>query len=161
MTQILWVYPWLSSINSFSSFLPIKPSAVQYKLSISFLWGTRTLSFFHVFRGDKNQCIVSHAFPLVEDFFQTFSWLLRENDTWEAIQKQSPIVILIKRCFENMQQIYRRTNVPKCSPVNLLHIFRTAFRKNTYGGLLLAIQSTFTNSYSTRNTRTRSETGFK
>ena len=24
-----------------------------------------------------------------------------------------------------------------CSPVNLLHIFRTPFRKNNYGGLLL------------------------
>ena len=26
-----------------------------------------------------------------------------------------------------------------CSPVNLLHIFRTPFPKNTYGGLLLEV----------------------
>ena len=35
------------------------------------------------------------------------------------------------------------------------------FRKNTYRGLLLAIQSTFINSRSTTNARTRSETGLK
>ena len=29
-----------------------------------------------------------------------------------------------------------------CSPVNLLHIFRTHFYKDTYGGLLLTIIST-------------------
>ena len=50
-----------------------------------------------------------------------------------------------KRCFENMQQIYRRTSMPKCdfkwlqsnfieitlrhgcSPINLLHVFETTF----------------------------------
>ena len=51
-----------------------------------------------------------------------------------------------------MQQIYRRASIPKCdfnkvpleiplwhgcSPVNLLHIFRISFHKNTYGRLLL------------------------
>ena len=53
---------------------------------------------------------------------------------------------LKKRCTENMQQIYRRTSIPKydfskvalgCSPVNLLHIFRTPFLKKTSGRLLL------------------------
>ena len=39
-------------------------------------------------------------FPLVADFFQTFSWLLRENDIWEAIQKQPLIGVLIKRCSD-------------------------------------------------------------
>ena len=44
-----------------------------------------------------------------------------------------------------MQQIHRRTSMPNCdfalqhggSPVNLLHIFRTPFPKNTSGWLLL------------------------
>ena len=36
-------YLWL-----YSSFLLIKPSATQYKFSISFRWGNCTLSFFHV-----------------------------------------------------------------------------------------------------------------
>ena len=58
-----------------------------------------------------------------------------------------------KRCFENMQQIYRRTPMPKCdfnkvalqsleitlrhgcSPVNLLHIFKTPFSKNISGSI--------------------------
>ena len=53
-------------------------------------------------------------FSLAADFFQTFSWLLRENDIWEAIQKQPSIEVLIKRCSENMQQICRRINLPKC-----------------------------------------------
>ena len=39
-------------------------------------------------------------FPLVTDFLQTFSWLLRENDMLEAIQKQPSIGVLIKRCSE-------------------------------------------------------------
>ena len=52
-------------------------------------------------------------------------------------------------CSENLQQIYRRTPMPKCdfntlqhecSPVNLLHIFRTLFFKNTSAWLLLLIQ---------------------
>ena len=52
-------------------------------------------------------------FPLVADFCHTFSWLLCENDLWEAIQKQSSIGVLIKGCSKNMQQIYRRTNMLK------------------------------------------------
>ena len=70
-------------------------------------------------------------------------------------QKQPSKYVLRKRCPENMQQIYRRTPMPKCdfnkvalnvieiafrngcSPVNLLHIFRTSFPKNTFGRLLL------------------------
>ena len=58
-----------------------------------------------------------------------------------------------------MQQIYKRAPMPKCdfnkvlcnffkitlrhgcSPVNLLHIFRTSFSKNTSGRLLLSFSS--------------------
>ena len=29
-------------------------------------------------------------------------------------QKHPPLGVLRKRCFENMQQIYRRTPMPKC-----------------------------------------------
>ena len=39
--------------------------------------------------------------------------------------------VLRKTCSENLQQIYRS------SPVNLLHIFRIRFYKNTSGGLFL------------------------
>ena len=73
------------------------------------------------------------------------------------MQKQSSRGVLGKKCSENMQQIYRRTPKPKCdfnkvacnfveiillhgcSPVNLLHIFRTRFPKDTPGQLLLAM----------------------
>ena len=52
-----------------------------------------------------------------------------------------------------MQQIYGRTPIQNCdfieiavrygsSPVNLLHIFRTPFLKNTSGGLLLQVFET-------------------
>ena len=80
-------------------------------------------------------------------------------------QKQLSRGVLSKRCSENLQQIYRRTPMSKCdfnkadrsvtfskvftksntieitlrhrcSPVNLLHIFRTPFFKNTFGRLL-------------------------
>ena len=69
-------------------------------------------------------------------------------DTFRG-QRQPFIGILTKRCSENMQQIYRRTLMPKCdfnkipkqlywnctstrcSPASLVHIFRTPFTKNT------------------------------
>ena len=70
-----------------------------------------------------------------------------------SAQKQTSRGVLRKRCSENIQQIYRRTPMPKCdfnkvatkitlrhgcSPVNLLHIFRTPFIENTSGRLLLS-----------------------
>ena len=77
------------------------------------------------------------------------------------LQKQPPRGALKKSCSENMQQIYRRTAMPKCdfnkaakqsnfieitlrhgcSPVNLLHIFRTPFPNNTSGRLLLVLRN--------------------
>ena len=56
--------------------------------------------------------------------------------------------VLINRYSENMQQIYRRTPMPKCeitlrhgcSPVSLLHIFRTPFPKNISGRLFLRLR---------------------
>ena len=70
-------------------------------------------------------------------------------------QKQPPRGVLRKRCSGNMQQIYRRTPCWSvisikllcnfieitlrhgCSPLNLLHIFKTPFTKNISGWLLL------------------------
>ena len=79
--------------------------------------------------------------------------------------------VLKKRCSENMQQIYRRTpwrNVISisnfieitlqhgCSTVNLLHISRTAFLKNTSGRLLLSLYtSNLTNMHQTSDVRGR------
>ena len=64
-------------------------------------------------------------------------------------RKQPSRGVLKKRCSENMQQIYRKTPMSKCDfkkvalhgcfPVNLWHIFRTPFRKNTSGRLLLQL----------------------
>ena len=44
-----------------------------------------------------------------------------------------------KRCFENMQQIYKRTPIPKCDfNMVVLHVLRIiTFYKNTAEGLLL------------------------
>ena len=64
-------------------------------------------------------------------------------------QKQPPRGVPRKRCAKNMQKIYRRT-LMLCnfieialwhgsSPVNLLHIFRIPFRKNTSGRVLLTV----------------------
>ena len=59
------------------------------------------------------------------------------------IQKQPLRGVPRKRFSENIQQIYRRTPMPKsdfnkvalgCSSVNLLRTFRTSFLKNTSGG---------------------------
>ena len=69
-----------------------------------------------------------------------------------TVQKQPSRGVLKKRCSENMPQIGKRTPMPKllcnfieialqhkCSPVNLLHIIRTPFHKNTSGRLLLTV----------------------
>ena len=62
----------------------------------------------------------------------------------KSSRKQPCRGVLRKTCSENIQQIYRRTTMPKCafnkvaSPVNLLHIFRTLFHKNTSGWLLVS-----------------------
>ena len=73
---------------------------------------------------------------------------------WKG-EKQPPKGVLKKRCSENMQQIYRRKPMRSMisikllcdfieitlrhvfSPKDLLHIFRTPFRRNTSGWLLL------------------------
>ena len=81
-------------------------------------------------------------------------------DFWFAIMNESALkCALSKRRYENMQQVYRRRSMPKCdftkvafsfieiilrhecSPVIMLHIFRTSFLKNISGGLLLNVWS--------------------
>ena len=67
----------------------------------------------------------------------------------KLVQKQHFRLVLKKRCAKNMQQSYTRTPMPKgdfnkvakqtCKVVNLLHIFRTSFPKNTSGGLFLFV----------------------
>ena len=76
--------------------------------------------------------------------------LLSKGNQYKGVSKAT-----IQGFSENMQQIYRRTPMPKCdfnkvernfteitcqhwfTPVNLLHIFRAAFLKNTSEWLLL------------------------
>ena len=85
------------------------------------------------------------------------------------IKKQPSRGVLRKRCSENMQQIYRRTPFRSaisikllynfieiglqhgCSPVNLLHIFRTSFPSNTLGRLLLTLETAYNFFVSWRN----------
>ena len=62
------------------------------------------------------------------------------------IQKQPSRRVLKKRCSENMryaanfqENTYEITLWHGCNPVNLLHIFRTSFPKDTSGRLLLPI----------------------
>ena len=76
----------------------------------------------------------------------------------KKLQKQPSRGVIKERCSENNQQIYKKTPMPKCefnnvseqvtlwhgcSPVNLIHIFRTTFLKNTSGRLLLKLKKTF------------------
>ena len=55
-------------------------------------------------------------------------------DTLHRVQRQPSVGFLNKRCSENIIEITLRRG---CSPVNLLHIFRASFPKNTYEELLL------------------------
>ena len=78
-----------------------------------------------------------------------------QNNLKTYLQKQPSRGVPRKKCSENMQQVYRRTPMPKCdfnkvahsfiditlphrcSSVNLLHIFRPPFLRKTSGRLLL------------------------
>ena len=87
------------------------------------------------------------TFALLFDKIKGVSHLTycRDLMTSYDFQKQPSRGVLRKRCSENMPQIYWRTPMPKCdfplwrgcSLVNLLHIFRASFLKNTSGRLLL------------------------
>ena len=80
---------------------------------------------------------------------------MKSDQIGKEFQKQPPRRVPRKRCSESMQQIYRRTPMPKCdfsnfieialrhgcSPVNLLYIFRPPCFKNISGWLLLDFTS--------------------
>ena len=69
-----------------------------------------------------------------------------------VVRKHPSRGVLIKRCCENLQQIYRcdfkkaalqlylNHTSALVSPVNLLYIFRKTVPKNTSGGLLLVVE---------------------
>ena len=77
------------------------------------------------------------------------------NFTKKWLQKQSPGGVLIKRCYENISKFTEEHSCRsvisikllssfveialqhECSPVNLLHVFRTPFYKSTSGWLFL------------------------
>ena len=71
--------------------------------------------------------------------------LQKEENVDHHNRKLSPRGVPSISCSENIQQIYRRIPMPKCDfnkkkksyPVNLLHIFKTPFPKNTGGRVLL------------------------
>ena len=83
--------------------------------------------------------------------------LCKRNASSHTLQKHPSRGVLKEKVF--MQRIYRRTPMSKChfnkvacnimeitlrhgcSPINLLHIFRKLFDKNTSGGLLLTLPS--------------------
>ena len=116
----------------------------------------------------------SKGFTIIQKFFKQrkqFIWNLKFSQL-NNISKfplsyisNHPRGVLKKRCSENIQQMYRRTPMPKCdfnkvakqsklqgnfieialrygcSPINLLHIFKIPFPKNTSEGLLLVMVS--------------------
>ena len=102
----------------------------------------------------KQTLLESHQEIFLKFFEQLFSRTVANDDFcielfWN-LQKQPPRDVPRKKCSDNMQQIYRRTPMQKllcnfneitlyngCSPVNLLHLFRTPFLQNTSGWLLL------------------------
>ena len=73
------------------------------------------------------------------DFVECVHFSRNSSSVFQHLQhREQPLRgVLRKRCFENMQQIYKRTSMPKCdftlrhgcSPVNSLHIFRAPFTK--------------------------------
>ena len=89
-------------------------------------------------------------------FHLHLTWIYVSN---QRLHRGSPTRgVFSKMCSVNIQQIHRRTPMPKCdfnkvanfveitprhgcSPLNLLYIFRTPFPKNTPGRLLLKYET--------------------
>ena len=92
------------------------------------------------FEFSKNRSSV-YLFCLLEASFTSrfcISCWIRIGKCWLYCQKQPSIVFLpkpfLKTCSKlTVEQPCRHI----CSPVSLLHIFRTPYYKNTYGGLLI------------------------
>ena len=97
------------------------------------------------------KCFAEHIFCLHLFHVLLTFWVIK-------LQKHSLRGVVKKNCCENMQQIYRRTPMPKCDfnkvakqlswnyisawvenwrTAHLLHIFRTPFLKSNSGRLLL------------------------
>ena len=109
-------------------------SLTPFVLDAPFLYPLETVRFSDVFRGGE---------------------MVHWKQMGYYIQKQPSKGALWKRYSESMQQIYRRTRCRSvisikllcnfieitfrhgCFPINLLHIFRTSFPKNTSKQLLL------------------------
>ena len=91
-----------------------------------------------------------------EKFMPKLSWICKTSSRnvdvklsvphFQALEvKQSFIGFLIKEVFSKYAANLQKNTLAEiplrhwCSPVNLLHIFRTPFPKNTSGGLLLRL----------------------
>ena len=120
------------------SFSIIKLWICIIKFSCFFLYNSATKRYWATF---TCYCCIHYSWQS----FVYKAFVTSRLDFWKSIysccyQKQQPRGVPRKRCSENMQQIYRRTQIVLrhgCSPVNLMHIFRTSFSKNTSGWLLL------------------------
>ena len=84
----------------------------------------------------------------ITDFFSKCDWIRSFLRIWSHILKKSVMENFNFLCSGNklMAEIRNSPPAPKlveitlwhvCSPVNLLHLLRTSFTKNTSGGLLL------------------------
>ena len=116
------------------------------RANVNYLMQTQLMRFY------KDTAKVS-SLPLLKITAKATHFLPAKKKT----QKQPSRGVLRKRYFVNMQQIYRKTPMPKelainlqrnffeitlrhgCSPANLLHIFRTPLPRNTSVWLLLKI----------------------
>ena len=95
------------------------------------------------------ECIMNEVYKYFNGLSPDHHFQTKIKYNPRNIQKQQSRGVLRKRCSKNMQQIYRRTPMPKCdfnnafwhgcSPVNLLHIFRKPSLRKTSEGLLLNI----------------------
>ena len=62
----------------------------------------------------SNDVILVFSFQSLQVDFSNLDDISRQDRMITYLQKQPPRRVLSKRCSENMQQIYRRTPMPKC-----------------------------------------------
>ena len=80
---------------------------------------------------------------LPRSLFRKVLWIHRKTTAMEScfskVKKHSSRGVLRKRCFENMQQIYRGPSMPKCDFNKVEITLRYGFYINTTRRLLLNI----------------------
>ena len=120
--------------HSFIINLDQKP--LKYITAMNHMMATQDSKSVSIVGSSNKRCVTGITITL-DDWFLSMQLIYPEKT--KQRQKQPPRGVPWKRCSENMLlcNFIEITLRHGCSPISLLHIFRTPFLKNTSGWLFL------------------------